>query len=144
MKKVEKYILDQKYGSRWIHDFKMKEDFLKGFDDIAAKYLRRIGRLRQLVVTSEYPLFVRKRITKAQALELSDLLSYLRNNRPFMLAALDDADDIATDWQLENVRNFYLKQPQPYSWKGDPGSWKEIFLALDLTLSDSTQSSKDY
>ena len=122
----------------------MEEDFLKGFDDIAEKYFRRIERLMQLIITSEYPLFVRKRITKAQALALRDLLSYLRNNKPFMLAALDGADDIAIDWQLQNVRNFYLRQPQPCTWKGDSEAWREIFLALDITLSDSTQSSKEY
>lgn len=142
--KNENYILDQKYGSRWIHDFKLEEAFLKDFDHIAAKYQRRIERLSNLIETCEYPLFIRKKITKAQALALRDLLSYLRCNKPFMLVVLDGTEDIAIDWQIENVRNFYLRQPQPYTCKGDPEAWKEIFLALELTLSDSTQSYKEY
>lgn len=142
--KKEKYILDQKYGSRLLHDFTLEEEFLKDFPSISEKYLRRIERLSQLIKLSEYPLFIRKIVTREQTLALRDLLSDLRENRPFMLVALDGTDDITTDWHIENVRNFYLRQPQLYTWKGDPEAWKEIFLALDLCLSNSTQSSKEY
>jgi hypothetical protein len=57
--KNEKYILDTRYGTRLLHDFKMQEDFLKDYDDIAAKYNRRIERMLHLIINSEHPLFIR-------------------------------------------------------------------------------------
>lgn len=57
-----------------------------------------------------------------------------------MLVALDGTQEIESDWQLEAVRNYYLRQPQPYIWIGDPEAWKEIFYALELDVSDSQVS----
>lgn len=136
----EKYILDKKYGSRWIHDFKMQEDFLKDYEGVAAKYMRRIDRLRNLIVTSEYPIFIRKRISKEQAVELRTILSVLREGKPFSLAVLDNTQEITSDWQFESIYNYYLRQPESYTWKGDPEAWKEIFQALGLEVSDAQAS----
>lgn len=136
----EKYILDKKYGSRWIHDFKMQEDFLKDYEEIATKYVRRIDRLMNLIFTSEYPIFIRKRISKEQAIELRSILSLLREGRPFLLVVLDGTQEIASDWQCESIHNYYLRQPEPYSWKGDPEAWKEIFQAVGLHVSDAQAS----
>lgn len=141
--KGDKYILDKKYGSRLIHDFKLEEDFLKDYETIATKYIRRIVRLIDIVEISEYPLFIRKRITREQAIELRDLLYLLREGKPFMLAVLDGSQEIEADWHLENIRNFYLRQPMPYTWKGDSEAWKEIFLALGLEITDAQHSSDE-
>ena len=135
-----KYILDKKYGTRLLHDFKVQEDFLKDYQEISSKYLRRISRLMDLIVTSEYPLFIRKRLAREQARELQGLLSALRQGRPFLLAALDATPEIFFDWELEGVRNFYLKQPQPYVWQGDSEAWKEIFTAVGLVTHDPAPS----
>ena len=72
--KNEKYILDKKYGTRWFHDFNLQEDFLNNYQEIAMKYVRRIDRLKNLIIASEYPLFFRKIITKEQAIELRNLI----------------------------------------------------------------------
>ncbi len=139
----EKYILDKKYGTRLLHDFKLQEDFLKDYEEIAEKYLRRIDRLIDLIITSEYPLFIRKKITQEQAAELKNLLFALREGRPFLLVVLDGAQEIESDWKLEGVYNYYLRQLQPYSWKGDPEAWKEIFYALGLEVSNAQASSDE-
>lgn len=141
--KGEKYILDKKYGTRLIHDFKLEEDFLKDYEETATKYIRRITRFLEVITISECPLFIRKIITKEQASELTNLLSTMRNGKPFLLLALDGTQEIAADWQLKEVCNYYLRQPQPYSWKGDSEAWKEIFLALNLQVSDARNSSKE-
>ncbi len=131
------YILDKRYGIHLLHDFKMQEDFLKDYQEISEKYLRRIDRLIELITTTEYPVFIRKMLTKEQALELSALLSVMRKGKPFLLVVVDDTEEIKSDWQLEGVRNYYLRQLQPYSWKGDSGAWQEIFSALNLETGKS-------
>lgn len=127
-----KYILDKKYVSRWIHCFALQEDFLKNYEEIATTYLRRIDRLLSLITTSEYPIFIRKIITQEQAIELRNILFTMRRGKPFLLLALDGTPEMQSDWQLEGIRNYYLRQPQPYTWKGDLEAWKEIFRALGM------------
>jgi hypothetical protein len=138
-----KCILDKRYGTWLLHDFKLEENFLKDYESIAEKYSRRIDRLKNLITTSEYPIFIRKIITKKQALELRDLLYVLRDGKPFLLVALDDTHEIKKDWQSEGVINYYLRQPNSHSWRGDPEAWKEIFDALGLEISDAQASSDE-
>jgi|GEM_PF-2512604 len=133
--KGNKYILDKRYGARLIHDFRRDEKFLEDYEKVSSKYRRRIERLFHLIRTADHPLFVRKRITKEQATELKHLLSVMRNGKPFLLVVLDDGEEIASDWHIEAVRNFYLKQPEPYSWKGDSEAWNLIFVQLGLETS---------
>lgn len=138
----EKYILDKRYGTRLLHDFKVQGDFLKDYSEISYKYARRIERLMNLIATSKYPLFIRNRISREQARGLRDLLYSMRNGRPFLIVALDDTIEIVFDWRIEGVRNYYLRQPQPYTWKGDSEAWKEIFNAVGLEVS-ATQKKKN-
>ncbi len=141
--KGEQYILDKTYGARLLHDFKLEEDFLKNYEEIAAKYLRRIARLMHLLHTSEHPLFIRKGLSKEQAAELSVMLFTMREGKPFLLVALDDTQEIALDWQVKRVRNYFLRQPEPYTWKGDAQAWKEIFQKLDLEMTNAGDSSDE-
>lgn len=64
--KGEKYILDKKYGTRLLHDCKLQEDFLEDYEAIAMKYLRRIERLIDLIITSEYPLLFVRELPKSR------------------------------------------------------------------------------
>lgn len=137
-----KYILDKKYGTRLLHDFKIREDFLKDYQEISSKYERRISRLMDLIVTSEYPLFIRKKLAREQARELQGLLSAMRHGRPFLLVALDGTVEIFFEWHLEGVRNFYLRQPRPYVWQGDSEAWKDIFAAVGLATHNLSSVSK--
>lgn len=123
----EKSLCDERYGTRLFHDFNPQDDFLKNYTIISSKYLRSIDLFINLVVTAHYPLFIRKTISKKQAIELKNLLAEMRDGRPFLLVCLDDTQEIQSDWQLADVRNYYLQQPEPYTWKGDEQAWKEIF-----------------
>ncbi len=124
------YILDKLYGTRLLHDFKVQENFLKDYQEVSSKYQRRIERLMERIVTSEYPLFIRKILTREQAVELRTLLFAMRQGRPFLLVVVGGMHEMLFNWHLEGVRNYYLRQPQPYSWKGDSEAWKEIFNAV--------------
>lgn len=138
------YVIDNRYGVRLIHDFKLQDDFLKDYTEIKATYERRIKRLLEIMASSEKTLFIRKRITKEQAVSLHSLLQKtLGPQKSFLLVALDDSDEIKADWHLEGVKNFYLRQLEPYVWKGDDAAWREIFTALGLTLSTAQNSIKE-
>ena len=63
---------------------------------------------------------------------------------PFLFVALDGSDEIRKDWQIAGIRNYYLRQPDPYVWKGDHEAWKEIFHALGLQTSDAKESSDEH
>lgn len=133
-----KYIFDKKYGTKLIHDFRCDESFLNDYEVFAAKYSRRIERFLNLLLTSDYPLFIRKRITREQTIALRDLLLTIRQGNPFLLVVLHGTEEMKVDWQLEFVRNYYLKQLEPYSWEGDPQAWLEIFQNLGLEVSQET------
>ncbi len=128
----EKYILDKKYGVRFFHDFTLNENFLESYETISEKYLRRIERLMVLIMTSAYPLFIRKKCTKEQAIVLKQLIFELRKEKAFLLVVLDSSEEFKSDWKLEGVRNYHLRQPYPYTWKGDLKAWREIFYDLGL------------
>lgn len=134
-----KYVLDKKYGTRWIHDFKLEVDFLKDYESVRETYQRRIERFLKVIKESENPLFIRKTVTKEQVLALKKVLDGIRGGKPYTILALDGTQEMKFDWQLEGIKNFYLRQPTPYTWKGDDVAWQEIFTALRLSLtSDNT------
>ncbi len=140
----EKYILDKKYGARLIHDCKLQADFLDDYEIVAIKYQRRIDRLIDLITMSDNPIFIRKGITQEQAQQLRDLLRDIRQGRPFLLVALcDDMQEMVFDWHIDSVAHYYLRQPEPYSWKGDPLAWQEIFNDLGLEMCDARYSSNE-
>ena len=130
----EKYILDTYYGIRFLHDFKLDENFMDDYEKIKIIYERRIERFLNLLQESNHALFIRKKVTKDQAIILRELLKELYPNNNFLILAVDNSDEIKTDWQLENIKNFYLRPPVPLSWKGDASAWEEIFLSMGLHL----------
>jgi hypothetical protein len=141
---ADKYVEDIKYGTRWIHDFDLEPaEYLKKFPKIQEDYVRRVQRFFGVIKQSKRPLFIRKGIRKEDAHILITTLSDLCGHNNFTLVALDGSDEIKTPWNISWVRNYFLRQPTPYSWKGDDAAWKEIFLNLGLTLSDKTQSTNE-
>lgn len=128
----EKYIEDVRYGTRLMHDLKLEENFLDDFASFKEKYERRIKRLYDILATSKKVLFIRQRITREQALQLDELLSQLFPHLEYLIVALDGTEEINTDWQLPRVKNFFLRQMDPYVWSGDNGAWKEIFVAVHI------------
>ena len=139
----EKYVEDTRYGIRMIHDFSLTEDFLKDFEDIKAKYTRRIDRFQKLLQSSRKVLFIRKRITKEQVVLLDILIRKLYPQLEFLIVALDGSKECQEDWQIPHAKNFHLRQPEPYIWTGDDRAWKEIFDQLDLDMMKFTDAIDD-
>ncbi len=139
------YVLDEKYKSYLIHDFKLNKEYMDDFNRIKEAYQRRIKRLLEIIDKSAHPLFIRKEASKEQALAIHKILTTLRNNKPFTLAVLDTTPEIKEDWNLKEhgIRNFYLRQPEPYEWTGDNNAWKEIFTSLGLSLPSKENSTTE-
>lgn len=138
-----KYILDTIYQTRWLHDFKLTEQFLEEYDDIYQTYQRRIQRFRTLVGEQNAVAFLRKNITKDEALALRDLLAGLYHHLNFVLVVLESTPDFKEDWHEERIINLFLKKPIPYHWKGDNQAWIEIFKVLGFVTSTQEYSTSE-
>jgi putative papain-like cysteine peptidase DUF1796 len=139
----EKYIRDKKYNTRFIHDFKLDEDFLKNYEIIRETYQRRIDRLLNKIKEAHNPLFIRKKINKDQAVALKILLDKMRDGKPYTLVALDGTEEMKTNWHIDGIINCFLRQPTPYTWKGDNEAWKEIFISLGLCPASAAESTSE-
>ncbi|BDC34215.1 hypothetical protein Noda2021_01730 [Candidatus Dependentiae bacterium Noda2021] len=138
-----KYVLDATYQTRWLHDFKLNENFINDYDDIYQTYQRRIQRYRTLVGGNHAVVFLRKNITKAQALELRDLLSLLYPAPNFVLVVLESSPDFKEDWGEKNIINLFLTKPVPYHWKGDDQAWRAIFTRLGFDITSAEKSTTE-
>lgn len=140
MNDKEKYILDKKYGIKLFHDFKINDNFLNDFEVIKETYLRRIDRFFTVINNSKHPLFIRRGITKEQAITLRDLLHRLFPSKPFTIITVDSTQEIKENWGLPEIRNFFLRPPNPATWKGDNGAWQELFKTLGLPIVPTNES----
>jgi hypothetical protein len=130
----DKYILDTYYDVRLLHDFPKEEGFMQEYERIKTTYDRRTARFLTLIAQSKKPLFIRKKITRAEASILVSLLSTLCGHSNFTLLALDGSEEAKENWGIDNVENRHLRQPLPYVWRGDDAAWEEIFSSVGLIL----------
>jgi len=130
----EKYVFDTYYGIRFLHDFKLQPDFIKDYDRIQQTYARRIERFLELLQKSKHALFIRKTITKEQAITLRSLLQSITPDNTFIILAADQNPHTQQPWNLDQIKNFYLETPVPASWKGDAQSWENAFAGVGLQL----------
>ena len=139
----EKWVEDKAYGTRLIHDFPLNEKFLDEYEKVRSKYQRRIDRFLNILDKSKKVLFIRKRITREQAIKLDALISRLYPHLEYALVCLDGSEEIKTNWNLDRIRNFFLRQTTPYVWSGDNGAWAEIFAELQLESMKCDQPVQD-
>ena len=141
---TEKYILEKKYGVSFVHEFKREKNFLDTYAEVKEKCDRRIDRFFKIIEECKNPLFIRKGITKEQAITLTALINNkLVPGKKFQLLALDTNEEIKETWNCLNIVNYYVKQPDPYVWDGDYEAWKEIFTKVGLKLGTKDDSCKD-
>ncbi|MGD9946064.1 MAG: DUF1796 family putative cysteine peptidase [Burkholderiaceae bacterium] len=121
------YVLDAAYDVKLLHDFPLRADFLQHAAPTLSKYAFLAGRWRALMAEPETVLFVWLGPEGREAIErLAAALRARRGGRPFTLLALrSDAQE--PDWQLPEVRNRFLRQPEPYVWTGDDRAWDALF-----------------
>ena len=132
--KKDVYVFNTLYGVVMRHDFRLNEQFLEDYEVIRATYERRIARFYEVLAQSRNALFVRNKSTKEEAVQLDALLAELFPHLNYTLLMLDDTPEFMHDWGFERIKNYYLRQPDPYVWKGDNQAWREIFLACGLSV----------
>jgi hypothetical protein len=128
-------IEDARHRTQLLHDFKVDDTFLNDYESISEKYQRRIDRLFGILESSRKVIFIRTEMWRQHAVELDATLGRLYPHLEYLLVAMHGTDEVKDDWCLPRVRNFHLRQLEPYHWHGDDEAWKEIFAELGL---DST------
>jgi hypothetical protein len=126
------WIEDLRYGTQLLHDFRVTDAFLSDYDMVRERYQRRIDRLFGILESSRRLIFIRKGITREQALELDATLTRLFPHLDYLLVALDGTEEMKSEWHLPRIKNMFLKQAVPWVWTGDDGAWAEIFAALEV------------
>lgn len=141
------------YGFEFVHDFptiktsisqdpsddnpitqnRIRDDWREFIPVVREKYLRRIERLKQTLSGSD-KIFIFRHfgINRNQAQAIRDLLKRKYPQLDFTLIAVGNSTAMANDWNLSNIRNFYLNDSKVWS---NPEEWKKIFQTLGLEAS---------
>lgn len=96
------------YGFVFRHEFEGRPDFEERFEHRQSVYHRRIARLLKLLNSDTTVLFVRFRVTGAEARQIALTLRGEFPALKFTLLALDDTDEIREDWAIPDVVNRYI------------------------------------
>ena len=131
-KEIKSFIKDLNYHMEFFHDFELSPDFMKDYPAIKEKYNRRIERFFELLRSKKRVLFVRRNLNYKEAVLLDKLLKKKYPQLRYTILALGDTQDMKSNWKLKRVKNFYLRELEPWSWVGDPWAWNEILQQFSL------------
>lgn len=120
------YIHDQKYRIRFLHDFPLDPEFVRGYDVARSKYERRIRRLLELLQSDKRVLFVRLDITREEATAFDRMLRKKFPRLKYDLLAVGDTPEMQPNWELPRIRNLFLPQPESRFWAGLDEPWREV------------------
>jgi hypothetical protein len=128
-------VLDKEYGITFVHDF-MEDSLLSNYEQVRAKYYRRIDRFYHALTLGRPVVFFRTLITKKDALSLNKLIRNQYPNLNYTLVVIDGSEDFKKDWGIKNIKNIFLKNAQirfPIGplWKNE--NWDNIFSILKKT-----------
>lgn len=105
-------IVEAKYNIILRHDFDINADFLKQYSEIKKKYEKRIKRFYEALSSGKHIYFIRRLISRDQALNLTALLNSKFPELKYTLIAIDYTNEIKKSWDISNVRNFYFGNPE--------------------------------
>ncbi len=139
-------ILNTKYTFAFYHDFPadksvgrndyVKENFLDYVSGVATKYKRRIDRLNKALNSGHAVYCIRLssgtrpwkldplKQTPEEIIKLRDILLTKFPHSNITLVAVDNDDSYKDDWNLEHIKNFYIKNAT------SDEEWVEIFKTL--------------
>jgi hypothetical protein len=105
----------------------LRDDWRDFVPMVQEKYQRRIKRLHDLLSSSEMVYLIRLGdMVRAQAIQFRDLLTQKYPNLQFVLVVIGRNSEAQGDWNLENIKNFYIPLHQEENY------WQTIFEALCL------------
>lgn len=123
-------VVDLVYGIVFYHDF-LASPPLANYNDVKAKYDRRLKRFFDLLNSNKKVLFVREGFMREQIEFLDHLLHSTYPNLKYTILAVSDREDFKESWKLDRISNFYLPQ-NPWNWQGDSAKWKEILTQFKV------------
>lgn len=142
----EKVVYDLNYDAmRFPHDFDFKftdsaakkvsygiytQVKIANYEDVLAKYQRRIARFFDVLRSDKTVLFVRYDISYEQAILLDALLRAQYPQLNYMILALGPSDEIKQPWGLERVRNYYM--PFSLEFDGITPLWQHVFSQFPM------------
>lgn len=131
---TEKCIVNTLYNVKFLHDFKLVPHFMQDYEKVKAMYDRRIKRFYHNLQNTPRALLIRRKITQAQAIQLQQVLQKQFPDTHFLLLAVDNTYEIKKEWDIPQVKNYYMPQQPTQTWKGDTALWTELFTLLNLHI----------
>lgn len=123
-------IYETKYGTLHLHDFMIGRSIDEQYDQIKEKYKRRIDRLRIVLNSDQFVYFIRTDISQQQAYKLVTQINKTWPALHYMLVAIGDGLEHKNNWNMENVKNFYVSPNCSIFPKY--AEWQSIFKKLHL------------
>jgi hypothetical protein len=134
------------YGIEFVHDFPTQITTIMHEEDttqaelctnwrnfastVHQKYMRRVSRLRNTLLSSEKIYIIRHfGTTKEQAIQLRDLLHRSYPNADITIVIVDNAYAMQEAWNEEGIYNFFLDDSKEWN---NLHRWREIFNTLGI------------
>jgi len=128
-------VINTRYNINFPHAFKSREHFLHSFAEVEAAFRRRTIRMFAALDSGDSTLLVRYHISKAEAAELRDIIRRKFPRAHFDVLAINDADVVCHDWQLENVIPYRMALAAG-THAMDPAfdaNWRRLYLRVLYT-----------
>lgn len=101
------WIKDKRYEIIFGHDFHGDVHWMGDYDQVKAKYMRRIERFYRVLASATSVLFIRMHISKQDSVFLVNLLKKLFPNLNFSLLVVGSLEEHKQKWNLDNISNYY-------------------------------------
>ena len=119
-----------RHGTRFLHEFPDEGSLEARFDAHSERFAALGERWRALMEADERVLFVRKHAwdddPQATAETLRDALRVAGPRLDFTLLYLTPPDQFDPSWRTEGIEHRAVRQPEPYTWKGDDTVWETL------------------
>ncbi len=146
-------VYDTYYHMCFSHDFIFfSKDFgiytypevdIRNYDEIKAKYERRIQRFFRVLRSNKKILFVRLGVNFEQAAQLQFCLDFLFPQLDYTILALDNTEEIKFNWGLSKVKNFFISTDMVMDFPGSIEEWQCILAQFNIEMNHQT-SEKTY
>lgn len=135
-----KFVFDTKTGFWFAHDFPVidhnsyhiVDNFLDFYDEVRAKYQRRIERFRETLRSDRMVIFIRFDVeeegTPDQALSLRDLLISQYPTLNFVCIHLAYREEYKTAWNFDRIYNFYIDESTATQYNSP--EWRKVLSAI--------------
>jgi len=118
-------------GSDYISNCKLLTEWEQVLPLVREKYKRRIERFKKICLGEDKVIFIRGGSFLSAQEEAILIRDFFRDKYPtleFILLVISSQEEFKVDWELENIRNFYLKE-----WH-DPAGLADILKKIDPTF----------